>query len=243
MIAYESVDFPEPFGPMIACTSFRPTSRSTPLTISVPSSSATCRFSSFSVPTKRSPFPGKCWLFSRTKSRRSLAQEACLPIPLNGSCDRRGAHHRGADEPPPQAERRPERRAARLAVEAAVGARVAGDRLEEVVGRVEGLVLAGVLRFPAGAQQDEVARPRRELLTPHQLLGAPADRQLADRALAAVDDRGGERLRRVDRRHRHRLLADLLAVAVELGRVDRRRMDDRDVDAPARLLQLDPRAL
>ena len=38
MIAYESVLFPEPFGPMIACTSFVSTSRSTPLTISVPSS-------------------------------------------------------------------------------------------------------------------------------------------------------------------------------------------------------------
>src|SRR4051794_9026180 len=161
MIAYESVDFPEPFGPMIACTSFRPTSRSTPLTISVPSSSATCRFSSFSVPTKRSPFPGKCWLFSRTKSAPSLAEEARLPAALNGSCDRRGAGHcagdRGADEPPPQAERGPERRAARLGVEAAVGARVAGDRLEQVVGRVERLVLPRVLRLPPAPQQDEVA--------------------------------------------------------------------------------------
>ena len=38
------MDLPEPFGPMIACTSFVSTARSTPLTISVPSSSATCRF-------------------------------------------------------------------------------------------------------------------------------------------------------------------------------------------------------
>ena len=52
MIAYESVLFPEPFGPMTACTSFTSTSRSTPFTISVPSSSATWRFSSFSSPTK-----------------------------------------------------------------------------------------------------------------------------------------------------------------------------------------------
>ena len=44
MSAYESVDLPEPFGPMIACFSFVSTDRSTPLTISVPSSSATCRF-------------------------------------------------------------------------------------------------------------------------------------------------------------------------------------------------------
>src|SRR5947208_3501781 len=48
MIALESVDFPEPFGPMIACTWFVSTARSTPLTISVPSSSATCRFFSSS---------------------------------------------------------------------------------------------------------------------------------------------------------------------------------------------------
>ena len=44
MSAYARVDLPEPFGPMIACFSFRSTARSTPLTISVPSSSATCRF-------------------------------------------------------------------------------------------------------------------------------------------------------------------------------------------------------
>src|SRR5829696_3181575 len=44
MSAYARVDLPEPFGPMIAWTSFGSTDRSTPLTISVPSSSATCRF-------------------------------------------------------------------------------------------------------------------------------------------------------------------------------------------------------
>src|SRR6266550_3255376 len=44
MSAYASVDLPDPFGPMIACTSFGETERSTPLTISVPSSVATCRF-------------------------------------------------------------------------------------------------------------------------------------------------------------------------------------------------------
>ena len=47
-LAYALMGHPEPFGPMTACTSFRSTSRSTPLTISVPSSSATCRFSNFS---------------------------------------------------------------------------------------------------------------------------------------------------------------------------------------------------
>src|SRR6185369_12972759 len=44
MSAYANVDLPEPFGPMIACFSFVFSERSTPLTISVPSSSATCRF-------------------------------------------------------------------------------------------------------------------------------------------------------------------------------------------------------
>ena len=43
--AYASVDFPEPFGPMTACTWSRSTARSTPLTISLPVSSCeTCRF-------------------------------------------------------------------------------------------------------------------------------------------------------------------------------------------------------
>src|SRR5579862_1681459 len=43
-MAYASVDFPDPLGPMTACTSPEAIFRSTPLTISVPSSSATCRF-------------------------------------------------------------------------------------------------------------------------------------------------------------------------------------------------------
>src|SRR6266516_6715572 len=48
MSAYARVDLPEPFGPMTAWTSFVSTARSTPLTISVPSSRATCRFLSSS---------------------------------------------------------------------------------------------------------------------------------------------------------------------------------------------------
>src|SRR3954454_22103859 len=157
MIAYESVDLPEPFGPMTACTSPRPTSRSTPLTISVPSSSATCRFSSFSVPTKRVPFPGKCGKFTRTKSLHSLAEEARPPSALSGSCEGRRADHDGADEPAPQAQRGPGRRAARLVVEAPVRAGVAGQRLEEVVRRVERLVLRRVLALPAHPEQHQVA--------------------------------------------------------------------------------------
>src|SRR5258708_7077471 len=48
-IAYARVDLPEPFGPMTACTSPDEIVRSTPLTIGVPSSRATCRFFSSSV--------------------------------------------------------------------------------------------------------------------------------------------------------------------------------------------------
>ena len=56
MRAYASVDFPEPFGPMTACTSFGLTARSTPLTISVPSSRHTWRFLSSSRAKLVSPF-------------------------------------------------------------------------------------------------------------------------------------------------------------------------------------------
>src|SRR6266404_161677 len=76
---------------MTACTSLRSTSRSTPLTIGVPSSRATCTFSSFSNPTKSSPSLGNCWLLPSTNSYPSLAED---PRPgtvrnrqLNGSCD------------------------------------------------------------------------------------------------------------------------------------------------------------
>ena len=64
MSAFASVDLPEPFGPMIAWTSFMSTSRSTPFTISVPSSSATCTFSSFSNATKFNLFPRKSRAFT-----------------------------------------------------------------------------------------------------------------------------------------------------------------------------------
>src|SRR3954470_21413187 len=152
MIAYESVLFPEPFGPMIACTSFTSTSRSTPFTISVPSSSATWRFSSFSSPTKSSfgrifsaEKPG---LSPRTNLGWILAEEALRPVSgshdLNGSCDHRG-RGRGADESSPQAQRCPQRARPRLRVEAAVGARIALERFEEVVRRIDRLRIAGVL--------------------------------------------------------------------------------------------------
>src|SRR5436190_6837878 len=159
MIAYESVDFPDPFGPMIACTSFRPTSRSTPFTISVPSSSATWMSSSFSNPTSVYPFSAKAGLLPR-KSASSLAEEPRAPIPrghdFNGSCDD-GSCGGGGDEAASEAQRRPERRGPRAVVEAAVRARVPGERLEEVVGRADRLVLAGVLAAPGHAPQHQVA--------------------------------------------------------------------------------------
>src|SRR5947209_16651805 len=64
MSAYARVDLPDPFGPMTACTSFRSTSRSTPLTISVPSSSATCRFSNLSNATRYASFPENSGAFA-----------------------------------------------------------------------------------------------------------------------------------------------------------------------------------
>src|SRR2546423_11220024 len=100
---------------------------------------------------------------------------------------------------------------------------VSREGIEQVVGRVDRLVLAGVLLLPADATEHPVARTRRELLAPEELLGTPRDWELTDRLLSAVEYRVGERLRLVDRRHGLRLLADLLAITVELGRVDRAR--------------------
>src|SRR5947209_2344097 len=81
-------------------------------------------------------------------------------------------------------------------------ARIAGQRLEEVVGRVDRLRLAGVLALPAHPKQHQVAGARRQLLTPEELLRAPADRKLADRVLHAVQDGFRERLGLVDGRDR-----------------------------------------
>src|SRR5581483_9903920 len=104
-------------------------------------------------------------------------------------------------------------------------------------------LLPGVLGLPAVPQQDQVAGARRELLAPEELLGAPADRKLAHGPLEAVDDRLRERLGLVDRRHRLRLVADVLPRHVELRRVDRARQDDADIDGDAVLAMLDTRGL
>src|SRR5256714_5543858 len=80
MRAYASVLLPEPFGPMTACTSFVSTSRSTPLTISVPSSSATCRFSNFSSATRYASFPQNSGAFAPPgTTETSLARPPLLP--------------------------------------------------------------------------------------------------------------------------------------------------------------------
>src|SRR5205823_7958388 len=215
---------------MTAWTSFVSTARSTPLTISVPSSSATCRFLSSS----------SAKLCNTSTSRGSRAGGP--PSDTHGSGDRaararlEGARESARDGEP---ELSPERAAARSIVEATVGARIAWQRLEQVVGRVDGLRLAGVLALPAVPEQDEIARARGELLAPEELLRAPAHRQLPDRLLHAEERSLGVRLRLVDRRYRLRLVADLLAVAVELRRVDRAGENDRDGHVPALLAELD----
>src|SRR4051794_1259087 len=182
---------------MIACTSPEETFRSTPLTIWVPSSSETCKCFSSSVATVRnsSGLANKRFCSSVRDAHRSQADP----------------DHRSPYEPAAQPQRGPERALPRLLREAAAGALVAGERREEVVGRPDRLRLLGVLALPPVPAQHEVARPRRELLPPEELLGAPRDRQLADRVLEGVDHRLGVRLRLVDRRHRLRLPAEILA--------------------------------
>src|SRR5436190_6869775 len=219
---------------MIACTSFVSTARSTPLTISVPSSSATCRSSSWSRATLRDT---STHLGSRARSPPRDAHATrrgprFAPVP--GACEQ--ARHR---EP----EIGPERPPARAVVEATVGTGIPRQRLEQVVGRVDRLRLAGVLALPAVSEQDEITRARRELLSPEELLRAPAHRQLAHRVLHAEERCLRVRLGLVDRRDRLRLVADLLPVAVELRRVDRTGEDHGDRHVPTLLLHLDPRGL
>src|SRR5947209_5092829 len=213
---------------MIAWTSPDEIFRSTPLTISVPSSRATCRFFNSSV-AKRTP--------------KGLPNERFCPS-VRGS-HRSQAHpdERGSDQPATQPERGPERAGARLRAKPPPGPLVAGQGLEEVVRRADGLVLTGVLPLPAVSEEHEVAGARRELLPPEELLGPPAERQLTHRMLEAVHDALGERLRLVDRRDGLRLLADVLPRHVELRRVDRAREDDRDVDRDLVLAVLDARGL
>ena len=118
-----------------------------------------------------------------------------------------------------------------LLVESAMGSRVARERLEQVVRRVDRLGLVRVLSLPAVSPQDEIGGARRELLSPQRLLSAPADGELTLGPLATAHDGGRERLRFVDRRYRLRLEADPLARSVELRRIDRTGKHDADVDA------------
>src|SRR5581483_1702037 len=90
-------------------------------------------------------------------------------------------HDRGSHEEPAQPERRPEGAAAGARREPPARALVARERLEEVVRGVDRLRLVRVLPAPSVAPEHEVAEPRGELLAPEELLGAPRDRQLADR--------------------------------------------------------------
>src|ERR671922_1486069 len=82
MSAYASVDLPEPFGPMTAWISFVSTARSTPLTISVPSSSETCRF--FSSSSAIAPFANQAGFYARrpepSYQRRQARREAPKPL-------------------------------------------------------------------------------------------------------------------------------------------------------------------
>src|SRR5919108_1296822 len=82
MSAYASVDLPEPFGPMTAWISVVSTARSTPLTISVPSSSETCRF--FSSSSAIAPSANQGGFHARrpdpSYQRRQARREAPKPL-------------------------------------------------------------------------------------------------------------------------------------------------------------------
>src|SRR3954449_4150688 len=171
---------------MIACTSFVSTARSTPLTISVPSSRATCRF--FSSSSAMVLFPSSepraadfvhreaaqragfiPLLVTRIlagPARETTAVRALVAMARERCGGGRRGHAEERERSGPGAERDPRRspcgRLPRLGVEAAVRAGIARQRLEEVVGRVDRLRLLRVLALPAHAEQHAIGEPRRE---------------------------------------------------------------------------------
>src|SRR3954470_6937672 len=98
---------------MIAWTWLEATERSTPLTISVPSSRATCRFLSSSNAIERA---GSNANPAPPSLPDELLDPARVPVALRERCHPRCSDG-AADEPAAEPERRPERRAARLVVE------------------------------------------------------------------------------------------------------------------------------
>src|SRR3954452_23067959 len=118
-------------------------------------------------------------------------------------------------------------------------ARIARQRLEQIVRGSDRFLRTSGLVLPAAAAEDPVPGSWGQLLAPEQLLRAPADRQLANRVLGAMEHRVRIELRLVDGRHRLGLLAHLLAIPVELGRVGRSWKHERDSHVMAMLLQLD----
>src|SRR5215831_3461293 len=139
-----------------------------PLTISVPSSRATCRFFSSSS----ANFVSSRYVEESGLSGRLVAQSYPTRPRLRSALGGAAATSRGC--------------AARAAAEASTCAGVARKRQEEGVRRVGGLELVRVLLLPAAAQKDEVTRTRRELLPPEAASGRPTRRELPDRPLAAV---------------------------------------------------------
>src|SRR5437764_2505326 len=120
---------------MIACTSSGDTARSTPLTISVPSSSATCRFLSSSKAMfvtgetlERSGTGSPLVTQSSAALRASESTSGGVRYELRSRGHRRadaGERERGLLRGQREPKRRPRGGAARLLVEAAVGAWVA----------------------------------------------------------------------------------------------------------------------
>ena len=183
------------------------------MTISVPSSSATCRFFSS----------------SRANFVTLVCRESGLVRPLR-------SHHRtqcqpGSEtaRPPAPAQPGPDPRFPRLASKrpCAPGSPAAARR------GCRASRSASARRSSGPSSRSAAARGRRAAARasgPRGASGRPSRRAARGPALEAVEDGAGERLRLVDRRDRLRLEADLLAAAVELGRVDRAGEDQRDVD-------------
>ena len=119
-----------------------------------------------------------------------------------------------------------------------MGALVLGERLEEVVRAVRVDRVAGLLSADRGLRQVALREPRRQLVAPDRVDGREPHVHLAP-ALAHGGHHAASRdLGLEDRRHGLRVVGQLAAAVVELGRVQPGQLDHADMNVRALVAEL-----
>src|SRR5215211_1587071 len=187
------------------------------------------------------PWPSDCC--TSAPLCRSVAPSIDLRPSLQGSQHSQGCAHR-SPSPHRRVHLQPVVEASRECPEAVLGRVVSLYTGVEVVRIILRSRLLGLLRAePCARRQDSVEHARGEALVEDQRLGCSSGDEITYRVLSCVEDHVRHSLRLVDRRHAHRLDAELGTPLVEEGRVYGSGHHLGDADGPSLLPELDAKSL